>query len=510
VQQKTKERLNSIKSGVAEFSVRSKKYVSSPIALAVMVALIIALIYTLGLALATGGESLRSFLFGDANDYFMDFFNSMHDASFDDLYTVRHVIYPPFIEIFFRTITAFVPGGKDMSGMELRSNQTAVIIFVLIFAISLVILGVIIFLSKKGSPLEKLIFTVLIFFSLPVISIIDRGNIVVAAVAFAAVFVRYRNNKSAVVREIAYISLALASAIKLYPALLILLLLKDKNWWGLFRTAIYIFLLFFLPFFYFGNVSENLSAYMSNVLGWSSITAGEAVSAVGDTVFGNTENFVSLLGAKISTFGTRLLAEEVTTGEVISVSGQIDELYGTMTYTSTFQIFVAFLTGNYSALEGCKAIANVLIIAMFVAGLTLKDWRTMLVWSLLSIVMFKTSYTYSLCFIILPFTLFLNEAKTKNPVHWLYAVGFFFIFACFSTETTYWNIGLKGYSLRLGEFMSRIGILIITVLLIWEAFSRIIARIYMIIMLFITDRPAFKEKIKNLKAVKFVLSLRKR
>lgn len=506
VQDKTKAKLKSIKDGAHFAASRVGEHISNPASIAFMAALAIAFIYTVALALSTGGESLKSFMFGDSSDYFMDFFNSMCDACDDGLYTVRYVIYPPFIEIFFRTITTFVPGGTEMSGAELRNSQVAEIIFMLVFAISLVILGIVIFKSKKGSSVEKLLFTVLIFFSLPVISIIDRGNIVVVAVAFAAVFVRYRNSTNAVLRELSYISLALSAAIKLYPALLVFVLVKDKNLWGFLRSSIYIFLLFFLPFFYFGNVGENLSAYMRNILGWSSITTGEVVSAVGDAVSFGNGNFISSFGEKISSFGVSLFGGEITSGEISSVSGEIDELYGTLTYTSTFQIFAAFLSGNYSTLDGCRAIANVVIVAMIISGFVLKGRRSILVWTILSIAMFKTSYTYSLCFIIMPCVLFLNESDWKNPVHWLYVAGFFFLFACFSTETAYWNVGLTAYSIRLGEFMARIGMLFLTALLIWEGLAKIIANLYMLIMLFINDRPAFMEKLKNIKAVKFVLS----
>lgn len=506
MQDKTKAKLKSIKDGALDVAFRARGHISNPASIVFMAALAIAFIYTVALAVSTGGESLSSFMFGDSTDYFMDFFNSMSDACDDGLYTVHYVIYPPFIEIFFRTVASIVPGGTEMSGAELRSSQAAEIIFVLVFSISIVILGIVVFKSKKGSSVEKLIFTVLMFFSLPVISIIDRGNIIVVAVAFAAVFVRYRNSKNAVLRELSYISLALSAAIKLYPALLVFVLVKDKNRWGFLRSAIYIFLLFFLPFFYFGNVGENLSAYMRNVLGWSSITTGEAISAVGDAVSFGGDNFISSLGEKISSFGISLFGDEITSGELASVSGEVDELYGTLTYTSTFQIFAAFLSGNYSTLDGCGAIANVVIVAMIISGFTLRDRRAILVWTILSIAMFKTSYTYSLCFLILPCVLFLNESSWKNPVHWLYAIGFFFLFACFSTETAYLNVGLTAYSIRLGEFMARIGMLFLSVLLIWEGLAKIIANLYMLIMLFINDREAFIEKITNIKAVKFVLS----
>jgi len=506
VQEKSKEKLNSIKLTAVKTYSKVQKHISNPISIVFIAAMLIAFITSLSLAITTEGENFRSFLFDDSTNYFMDFFNSVHYACYDSLYTSYGVIYPPFIEIFFRTIAHLIPGGTTMSGTELRSSQVGMIIFMLVFSLNLMILGIIIFKSKKGSPVEKLLFTLLIFFSLPVISLIDRGNIIIAAISAAAIFVRYRNSTNAFYREIAYIALAVSAAIKLYPALLIFILVKDKNWWGFLRTGIYIVLLFFVPFFYFGNITVNIKAYINNVLGWSNIFTGEVISTVGTFLSGGTANNpISDFGARITSFGVSSFAE-VAADELVSPTGWIQWPSGTVTYTSTFQIIAAALFNNYNALAGSTAISNVIIVAMMISGFVFKDWRCVLVWSILSVAMFTTSFTYSLCFLILPCVMFLNDSNFKNPVHWIYAVGFFLVLACFSTETAYLNLSFKGYALRLGELLARIGLLVLSVTLIWQALSRVLAVSYMAIMLFINDRPAFKKKVQNIKIVKLIMS----
>lgn len=515
MQEKTKEKLNTVKLTAIKVHAKVQKHISNPVSVVFIAAMFVAFLSSLSLAITTEGESLRSFLFADSTNYFMDFFNSVHYACYDGLYTSYGVIYPPFVEIFFRIIAHLIPEGTSMNGTELRSSQVGMIIFMLVFSLNLMILGIIVFKSKKGSPVEKLLFTLLVFFSLPVISLIDRGNIIIAAISAAAIFVRYRNSENPFYREIAYVALAVATAIKLYPAFLIFVLVRDKNWWGFLRTGIYMVILFFIPFFYFGNVTENVKAYINNVLGWSNVFTGEVISDVGVLLSGGVvNNPISEFGAKITSYGINSFADSaaatsfasVANDELVSPTGWIQWPNGTLTYTSTFQIMAAALFNNYNALAGSTAIANVIIVSMIISGFVLKDWRCVLIWSILSVAMFTTSYTYSLCFLILPCVLFLNDSNFKNPAHWIYAVGFFLVLACFSTETTYLNLAFKGYSLRLGELLARIGLLVLSILLIWQALSRVLAVLYMAIMLFINDRPKFIEKVKNIKIIKFIIS----
>lgn len=458
-----------------------KKYISNPVTLVFLVLLAILFFRSMILAISTDGESLHSWLFQDANDYFMDFFNSMMDANRDDLYTERWVIYPPLIEIFFRLITNAVPDGASLTAFELRSYQSAIIIFVLIFAICFSVLAVLYYKNKNGTPLEKLIFVLMMFVSLPFLSIIDRGNIIIIAVTFSALFVTLYKSPSPVHREISYICLAVAAAIKLYPAMLIFLLLKEKNYTGFLRCALYSLLLFFIPFLYFGNVTENIRAYFRNVFQWS-----DSVSASAG---------IDLMGIPYAAKG--IINGQSDFSQIVSISGEVENIDGTLSYTGTLQILVAFISGDYATLDGCRTLSNVILVFAFISGFFLKGWKSIAIWSLMSLTMFSGTYTYSLCFMAIPCIKFLNEANFKNPLHWIYMICFVGIFGVFSTEFTYWNCGLTGYSIRLGEFLARLSILIMSVLFIWEGLYRIMIILYTNITLFINDRQAFDEKIRT-------------
>lgn len=465
------------------------KYVSNPVALVFFILLIVLFVHSMILAVASDGESLKSWLFQDAGDYFMDFFNTMMYANREDLYTNYWIIYPPFIEIFFCLITRAVPDGASLTSFELRSYQSAIIIFVLVFAVCFTVLGVVFYKLKKGTPFEKTVFVVVMFLSLPFFSVIDRGNIIVMAVVFSALFLMLYRSENAFHREISYICIAVATAIKLYPFLLVLVLLKEKNFTGFLRSCIYSAILFFLPFLYFGNVSENIRAYFRNVFGWSAQQTSEAPESFFTALscdFKHTAEAVKNRVAALSDFE-----------EIVSISSKVEEIDGTLSYTGTLQILVAFVSGDYATLEGCKALGNVILIAAFVSGFFLKDWRNVAVWSLVSLTISSGTYTYSLCFMAMPCLLFLNQANFKNPLHWAYMLCFVGMFGVFSTEFTYWNCGLTGYSIRLGEFMSRLSVLVMTILLIWEGLSNAVFKLYRIIMMVLRDKELFKQKVKD-------------
>ncbi len=248
------------------------------------------------------------------------------------------------------------------------------------------------------------------------------------------------------------------------------------------RFALYCLLLFFVPFLYFGNVTENIQAYFRNVFGWSeSVSASASADGLAGVVSAVKERI-----ARLSDFE-----------EIYSISKQVDSIDGTLSYSGTLQILVAFISGDYATLEGCQALSNVILVFAFISGFFVKDWKGITLWTLMSLTMFSGTYTYSLCFMAMPCIRFLNSANAKNPLHWIYMLCFIGIFGVFSTESAYWNCGLTAYSIRLGEFMARLSILVMTLLLIWEGLYNIITILYTNIMLYINDRQAFKEKFRK-------------
>ena len=71
--------------------------------------LIILVVATLIIMPFTGGKSVISLLHSNPTDTFMDFFNSIHDAAFDNPYTARGVIYPPLTYLYYRLCGMALP-----------------------------------------------------------------------------------------------------------------------------------------------------------------------------------------------------------------------------------------------------------------------------------------------------------------------------------------------------------------------------------------------------------------
>ena len=68
-----------------------------------------------------GEGRFTSIFFSEGNDLFMDFFNSIRDASQGSaVYTERHVIYPPIANLLFLIFSRFTPSYYNSSSYEHR------------------------------------------------------------------------------------------------------------------------------------------------------------------------------------------------------------------------------------------------------------------------------------------------------------------------------------------------------------------------------------------------------
>ena len=117
---------------------------------------------------------------------------------------------------------------------------------------------------KKGSNKEKYLFITLMMFSIPFLFAFERGNIILVSFILLLVFMCFKDSENKVLREIALIGLAASAAIKIYPAIFGLILVKEKRWLDIFRVITYGLILFVLPFLFFGGYSS-LILYLKNL-----------------------------------------------------------------------------------------------------------------------------------------------------------------------------------------------------------------------------------------------------
>lgn len=210
---------------------------------------------------ACGPETFTEIFHLGTADLFMDHFNSVRDAAPGAAsYTVRHVIYPPLANLIFLLLSRVTPAEYlAMPYGELaftwRAYNGAMLSFAVFMALALVLLALTL-QREKYTPTKKNLLTFLLMASFPVIFMVERGNLLVLCLSALVVFSQNYESESAVGREISLVALAVAAALKIYPALFGLVLLGDRRYREAIRAALYALgLTLFSSLFFGGPVS---------------------------------------------------------------------------------------------------------------------------------------------------------------------------------------------------------------------------------------------------------------
>lgn len=207
-----------------------------------------------------------AFSWPDQGDAFMDFFNPMHtvlNGNYSEAghYTDIKSTYPPIIKGILWLFAQILPKNMQILGAKaIRSTTVGILIAVISFMLCYFILYALFkgFTNKKSKlvPLFAL-------FSSPMIFLLDRGNTLFFVLVLCALFVAGYRSKNPLMRHLSYACLGLAAAIKIYPAILGLLVLREKKWkdtlWCLGYGAAFCI----VPFFIIGI--DELLLYVRNV-----------------------------------------------------------------------------------------------------------------------------------------------------------------------------------------------------------------------------------------------------
>ena len=207
------------------------------------------------LCFLTRGEIIQ-YIFHPADyDTYMDFFHSVNNTRFGNPYN-NLSNYPPLALLFYRVMFHIIPNDLlGENGFDLRITQMGQMSLVFYYVGCL---SAISFLIEKLSRLDRNetnLIKVSFLVSAPVIFTIERGNLILFVLVCSMFYVSNYESRKWYVRELAYISLAIASAMKIYPAILGLFLISPQKVWTTLRTILYGILFFFLPFAFYGGWS---------------------------------------------------------------------------------------------------------------------------------------------------------------------------------------------------------------------------------------------------------------
>ena len=242
--------------------------------------------------------SFTSIFYYGGEDLFMDFFNSVRDAAQGiEVYTVRHVIYPPMANLIYVICSCFIPARYNNTSWENRQSWVRfpeAILFIFLFTLILcLIYFILVYAKTDGSKKVKALFAFFALINAPVLYMIERGNIIFFCLIALMVYAFTYNSENKVYREIGLLSLAFAFSLKLYPVIFGYFLLVDKRFKEAIRCAIYGVAMLILPSFFFGGPVCFLQLY-KNITSFS--TGGSSIySALASVGISISPTLISVL-----------------------------------------------------------------------------------------------------------------------------------------------------------------------------------------------------------------------
>lgn len=208
------------------------------------------------------------------NQAFTDFFGSVKTVLGDtNPYSAPYYsIYPALVNLFYEIFDFFIPidtGVKWQSNLidfrSYRDIQFGLILYMLIVTIAVYYVANEL---RVGSKSQKRMFAIVIFTSLPVLWSLMLGNNVILGMVLIGIYLLWMDSENTFKREFSLVLLALAAVLKIYPAIFGVFLLREKRYKDAFKAAGYFFVLFFIPFVFYGGVTS-IQAFLYNLTNFS-------------------------------------------------------------------------------------------------------------------------------------------------------------------------------------------------------------------------------------------------
>lgn len=230
-----------------------------------------------------GYSSQFRLFFNSCGDFLADTLNvigysSERDPYHNMMYTgLGEKAYPPLTYAMMYLFSGLV----DMDKYVLEDNflkmyqETRFLTIYFIYAvIQMVMMYEFIRSCKKGNHLIKTGTAFALLLSAPMLYSFERGNTIILTVFFVGIYLFFYESDNKIMKELALISLAVAAAFKVTPAVLGILLLLNRQWKEAVRVVIYGVIIGIGPFVFmnggfsnliqmFRNMQQNLATYGS-------------------------------------------------------------------------------------------------------------------------------------------------------------------------------------------------------------------------------------------------------
>ena len=202
------------------------------------------------------------------SDYWMDFFNVNFwtQKNFNPYTSDFRSSYPPLILVIskvFSFLADYSHGSPDASNSILGILSYH---FVFLGFTALSLMAWLKCMKEKGLPVwQRICVGAALLLTAPYLYLYGRGNYIVIVVTCISWFFAWYRSEKRWQRELSLVLLAIAAGIKLYPALLAAILLKERRFADFFKTVVYTIAAFFLPFLVFSGGFSNVGVFLENL-----------------------------------------------------------------------------------------------------------------------------------------------------------------------------------------------------------------------------------------------------
>lgn len=374
-------------------------------------------------------NSLRLYLWKQGSSFY-DFFTCLKGNIYwerSHLYA-DGTIYPPLANLFYALITRCmsIETLRQLNELtnynDIKALQECSVYFVIYMNVLLLGYYLVCTFLKKGSKLEKNVFAVSMLFTVPFLYQFERANIIFLTLILSMIFFAWKDSENKLLKELSFLSLAIAAGMKLYPAVFGLLLLKEKRYKEAIRLILYGLFFFLFPFFFYGEFPDILLVLIKNIM--------------------NTSGTFSM---------TR-------------IGCQLD-------YTTVLQNLLAWTGGNRIFWAGFFRVMLIVGGIWSVVALRQK-WKSILLLTCIIIGIPSISYVYAAIFIVIPLIIYLDSGnKTYKDLIYLLGMLLVIIPLPFCWMEGNGDVNYSYMNVSTPVWVEGMSILIMTILLIIEGIA---------------------------------------
>ena len=363
----------------------------------------------------------------DNADSFMDLYNSVISQKYAAKEAGVGGFYPPLSIIPYRIMGY---GVKDIDNSLLLRQQAFVLrnsvygAFLLFLHLMPFLFSffIIIFYAINGTDKRKLFYSLILSCSGLILWSLERGNIIIYAFIFTMLFVLLYQSENKKYQILAYICLAVAANLKLYPAVFGLLLIERKDWNGIIKCAGAFILIYLLSFIFctvklpFSNGAVSASTDL-NIYASFGVPLFDMIKAV----FSNISNGFAW-GERTAPYGSGLNFSIVNLCKLAYLF-VLKITHLNMENADIIELYYVSHIGIYR-ITACLVFA----VGIFSFFFSDEKWKKLAIPAFLCFYIPPTSWMYVLIFMFIPFVEFINSEQ-KSVFDNIYSMVFAVIFA---------------------------------------------------------------------------------